>query len=1040
MRAKLSILSALAVMAASLFAEGEGAAAPENSELENELKYIEELVNNGYADFAEPLSEAAKKRWPEAEARLFAIDVRALLSYGKFAEAEKKIAALPDRTGTKYWAARLEMANNLYARGQREECMKIYDAFFKAYPKPPKDIRAFYNDASRTYGSLLVGDRQFEKAAERYEVLLTGLEDDEWCDLACDTADLYLKLVDETQDKKKRDEYYKSARKLVERLLYMIDKPVYFGRAISMLAHLELSRGDVEKAAATIDEYRGQLEDIHQQIVEADPDGKQGFVRLSPLPQCLYLQAKILWDAAKKEYSQAKRDDEKVKSYLFGPKKGGKREVAKGAFAMAQGVFLNYETSPWAPPAGNLAQEIKAFAEEKYGAKVKTNVTAEQLDRVRMAQFRAANEVFSSAAPRDAAKAYDDYLASYPESVESVAAIENTVGALIELAHEGESEEEKAAARLDCDTIEAYLAERFCGAKDRLVMTSAGDALVRLAAKEQEFKNFAQADNVYAWFCSNYVRHATAPSRAAGCAVEKQKAEDWEGAIAFWNIVLDNYPNSPDYVTAHAQISSCYGKLGDTTNEIAYLERYLNVEKIRLRKLQAQVKLATMYQKDGVAMLDRCADLTNETEVVALERRGTAQIIRAIKNFTALVKEIGEAMNDPATTKEDKEKYVALKDAALFSIGECWSRMKRPADRVAGFRANAAKAYDEYLKEYPDGRYATNGYVKLGMIYTALGDMAKAKDALDSLNRRFPDSEEAKDAKPRLAKSLIEIGMKREGTDIYAEMLDTDGKYTAWQYLSAGDALVDAADWSLANRAFEKAIKIAPTNSTTLVGKARIGIANSAWKQGSLAEAREMLDQFMADPKLSRSVLQTEANELLFKVARQQGRTEKDPVLRGRHFAAARAALGKVRAAKNAQKCPQWEIDSIALRNIELTAEQAGIEEVMGDKDAAEITRGKAAAGFQSFIQSHSPTEEHPFDAMEKGERDNLENAYANAVKLFSQLGAEQADRVLEFGSKYLELFPRGASRAEVENMINKAKADLPAGAGGAAVPSGTEA
>ena len=563
---------------------------------------------------------------------------------------------------------------------------------------------------------------------------------------------------------------------------------------------------------------------------------------------------------------------------------------------------------------------------------------------------------------------------------------------------------------------------------------------VRLAAKEQEFKNLAQSDNVYAWFCSNFVRHATAPTRAAACAAEKQRNEDWDGAIMFWSIVLNNYPDSPSYVTALSQVSSCYGKLGDSTNEIAYLERYLKVEKIRLRKLQAQVKLAQMYQKDGVAMLDSCANLTNEAEVVELERRGTAQIIRAIKNFTALVKEIGEAMDDPATTKEDKEKYVSLKEAALFLIGECWSRMKRPVDRVAGFRANAAKAYEEYIKEYPDGQYAKVGYVKLGMIYTALGDMAKAKDALDSLNRRFPDSEEAKDAKPRLAKSLIEIGMKREGTDIYAEMLDTDGKYTAWQYLSAGDALVDAADWSLANRAFEKAIKIAPTNSTTLVGKARIGIANSAWKQGSLAEAREMLDQFMADPKLSRSVLQTEANELLFKVARQQGRTEKDPTARGRHFAAARAALGKVRAAKNAKKCPQWEIDSIALRNIELTAEQAGVEEGMGDKDAAETTRARAAAGFQGFIQAHSPTDDRPLDAMEKGERDNLERAYLNAVKLFSLLGAEQADRVLEFGAKYLELFPRGASRAEVENMMNKAKADLPAGAGGAAAQSGTEA
>ena len=77
---------------------------------------------------------------------------------------------------------------------------------------------------------------------------------------------------------------------------------------------------------------------------------------------------------------------------------------------------------------------------------------------------------------------------------------------------------------------------------------------------------------------------------------------------------------------------------------------------------------------------------------------------------------------------------------------------------------------------------------------------------------------------------------------------------------------------------------------------------------------------------------------------------------------------------------------------------------------------------------------------MEKGERDNLERAYLNAVKIFSLLGAAQADRVLEFGAKYLELFPRGASRAEVENMMNKAKADLPAGAGGAAAQPGTEA
>ena len=48
-------------------------------------------------------------------------------------------------------------------------------------------------------------------------------------------------------------------------------------------------------------------------------------------------------------------------------------------------------------------------------------------------------------------------------------------------------------------------------------------------------------------------------------------------------------------------------------------------------------------------------------------------------------------------------------------------------------------------------------------------------------------------------------------------------------------------------------------------------------------------------------------------------------------------------------------------------------------------------------------------------------------IPLFSRLGAEQADRVMKFGQEYLDLFPNGKARTEVENCMNKAKADLPA-------------
>ena len=94
--------------------KGDAAAEKANEpdpEMEREIEYVTALVENGFSDLAPSVIEATKKRWPESEASLFAIDVRGLLNMNRFEEAEKKIAALPDRKSTKYWAARLELAN-----------------------------------------------------------------------------------------------------------------------------------------------------------------------------------------------------------------------------------------------------------------------------------------------------------------------------------------------------------------------------------------------------------------------------------------------------------------------------------------------------------------------------------------------------------------------------------------------------------------------------------------------------------------------------------------------------------------------------------------------------------------------------------------------------------------------------------------------------------------------------------------------------------------------------------------------------------------
>ena len=166
--------------------------------LQAEIRYVEALIEYGYPDFAEGVIAATKKKWPESETKFFAIEIRGMLSLGKFEEAEAKIAALPDRKGAKYWAARLEVANNLFFRGKKAECSKIYDEFFKAFPQPTKEIREFYMQACYAWGQILVGDKRFAEAVKVYEGLLKLINkkksDDDantWCNVASETAEMY---------------------------------------------------------------------------------------------------------------------------------------------------------------------------------------------------------------------------------------------------------------------------------------------------------------------------------------------------------------------------------------------------------------------------------------------------------------------------------------------------------------------------------------------------------------------------------------------------------------------------------------------------------------------------------------------------------------------------------------------------------------------------------------------------------------------------------------------------------------------------------
>ena len=1011
--------------------------------LEFEIAFVEQLINWGYPDIAEPVIAATKAKWPESEARFFAIEVRGMLSLGKFEEAEKKIAALPDRKGSKYWAARLEVANNYFGRNQKDECMKIYDEFFATFPKPPKGLEKFYVDAGYAYGQILSQAKNYDKASEVYGKLLPNLKGKDWLSLATEYCDLLMRVAENcsAKEKAKRDGALDIVAKTVDKLIEMSlenENAMLFGRAIGIKAHLEQLRGNIKRANLIIEEFQEDLESIDDQIRETDPEGRLGLLKISPLPEVMYLQAKMLWEEAQKEFAKPKHDDELVKSYMFGERdENGKRD-GKGAFNLSVSVFTRFEMSPWAPLAGEMSEEVRKFAEEKYGAKIKTKVTAEDLARVRAAQFKSAKDKYLAQEYLAAITDYMDVLSKYPELEESVYAIQNVIYSYLDAMNEEPSAELKAEYRDNVDAIEGYLAERFAGSRDKVVMTTAGNAVLACAGKELERGEAERADRLFTWFVENYRRHVKAAAIAAGKGGEMGKAGKLEESMRYWGYVEKYYTNSTYYAIALLQLAQGNEKLGNREESKRYYQAYLPVETSPANKSVAKMQLAQMYQKDAMDILT--GSETNETEEAqnAAVKSGMLQIINAVKQFTDLAAQAEVDMGDTRLTDAERKTMAELREGSLFLAGQCRGRLGQGLKKIGRTELGdkqmlaSAEAYETYLAAYPQGKYAKTAYVQQGTIYTALGQMDKSKAALDRLSRAFPDSEEAKNAKPHLAKSLIEMGLKREGTDIYAEMLRTDGAYSAQQYLAAGEALIEAKSWDYANQAFEKAIRLAGTEFPATVARARLGQANIAFKQGSYAVARESLDQFLSDPKMSKMSIAADANFLLVQVASEQGRTEQDATMRSKYFGAAIGALKKVRTYW--AKKEQWEQDKLDLMSGNVLIDRMKAEEAMGLGEEARETCGRAASTFQVFIQAHGPSPEHPVEKMSAGELGNLETAYAQMIPLFTKMGADQADRVMKFGQEYLDLFPNGKAKTEIINCMNQAKADLPAG-GEAAAP-----
>lgn len=1028
-------------------AAGEAAKA-EDPAAKEELAYIEALVEANMPDFAAPVIAAAKKRWPALGPKLKVLELQGALRMGKFDEVQKVVDGMKEKNG-EYWALRLSMADAYHARGMMPECRKIYEAFFKAVPKPGPDLIDFYVASGFRWAQICVRERKFDEGVRMYVNLLekipaTGATEERWCNVAMEASSLLIHLAEEIEpeaggkDAKKlaakRAAYLDQATKLVDKLLWKNELYVVFGKAIAMKAHVEMLRGNLDGAQNLVNDYMPQLSEIHKSMRELDPDGREGLMRISPMPECRYLLGQVLWGAVQAEMKHAKPDKGKVADLLFGPKQNGKRN-GMGAYNHAINVFVNYPEASCAANAGELAESIEKFVKAEYGKTIKTTVTPEQKRKVRKMQFQNAYENYRDGDYAKAVKAYGDILVQFPEVEESVGAVGILAESYLNLWLNERDAAKKLEMRLSANAAEGYLAERFSGLKPAF-LRPAGDELLRLAAKENDLGERARADAVYDLFFSNYPTHYNAAQTALSLAGRAYKAEDWERAAHYYGLVGTVFTNSPHRASALQFRATCSAKLGDEAGEVVWLRRFANATTKVGERTTTQLRLALMQQKSGFAAFAAAAETNDAAAAEVVCRAAYGDVAGAIRDFRAVSDAITkELASNKGLSAAEREKFLFRREQAMFLEGDSWQRLTWPKDKLSVFRKQAVKAYERYLAAYPKGTYGAVALVKIGTIHTAEKEMDAAQKAFARLQESFPESDEAKNSVPRLARTLIEMGLREEGVAQYRQMLETKGgKYTAGQFLLAGDALLEAKGWDVAHDAYARAVELAGamTNAAaraSLTARAALGQAKVSEGQKQYAVARQRLEDFIE--KHAKSTLVVDAYEMLVEVASIEGSTERDDDVRLRLFNSAVGAIKKLRGlCRNPQSAEgRLELDVLALRSGDVLVRKMEAEEAMNLKEQAEETCRKAIVTFQAFLMAHEPTAENPVDKMSPQQLANLERCYATVLPLMAKVGGEQAEKVREYGKAYLEyadkrIFRNEKYRVAVQNAVNQAKAE----------------
>jgi len=889
----------------------------EEDPIDREISFMKSLIKMRFPDYAQKVFDKLLVTNPDAKERSGRIKIEILAGTGKYDEAEKLINSMP-ASSLEAWTMRLALANIYYEHNKMTEAKGHYDAFFGKYTNgPPQGMEKFYMDQAYQFAQMLMIKNDEKGAIDAYGYILKALEAKPDAEIEfkirVDLAELCIKMAeraanapppsvtekakpepDKTKDKpkeklkdvkdaspatvsddrtKQRDIYLKKAKDALEPVLWRgQNQGPLWGKALIMLAHIDMIKGDRVAAKKLIDTYLPMLRDFEKILKENNMS-----LEFSPMAECRYLLGTINEDAGKDLIKQDKYDQ------------GTNRLIS--AVKEYVNVVRAYPTGQWAIPAGEGQDRVVAFLKS---LKPPVDLIIPSFDRkeIMAAQLRQAQILYGQNEFGPASKRYLMYVNNAPEDATCVAALGELAKCYVEMSNTNYF-----------DVVTGYLAERY--GRNPLLQENAGDALLRAAGKAEEMKDADLHQKAYDYYMNNFKNHRRMAGVIFAAGETKYKEKLFDQAIDQYQQIVTNstYIKSPVYFPALARIATCYTYQKDYSNAVQILNRELAELSPGPDEIEARYQLADILRR-----MDKIVPAINEF----------IGIINAVK---------GPKKDNYFRTPENTTKTGKIMESVYYWKARCYSMLSKdyPPEEIKKFQQLAIDGFTKFIADYPKSVFAPDSLSKLGTLLSLTGNADEATKVFERLAKEYPDAPESKDIVFQRGYALMEMKKMDKAIEVFGTMLSNDKAFTANQFMRVGKIMQGEGQYATAVKFYEKTKALSERGQAinrVTWEPAVMGIGEAQYENGNKEEAAKAIEDMLK--KFPRTRLLADGSFLLGKIYADLGSKENDKVKQKEYF-----SMSKVKIAEAMKETTNPVVRLTA------TLKVAEVQMLMGEKDPA---------------------------------------------------------------------------------------------------------